>query len=109
MDVIATVVLAILLVLAAAAALFLSPFLSPFLLMATDSADEKADLTPLGWSYVVNWGAVAVGVAGAALGIYRAARHSDPTWIWPALGIVLIGAGFTIGGLLAIRVTRKSS
>ena len=105
MDVIATVVLAILLVLAAAAALFLSPFL----LMATDSADEKADLTPLGWSYVVNWGAVAVGVAGAALGIYRAARHSDPTWIWPALGIVLIGAGFTIGGLLAIRVTRKSS
>ncbi len=103
MDVLATVVSAIVVVLAAAAALFLSPFL----LMATDSADQNADLRPLGWAYAVNWGGVAVGVVGAAPGVHRAVRHGGVMWIWPVLGIVVIGAGFAVAGLLAMRAARK--
>lgn len=105
MDVLATVALGLACLLAAGGALFASPFL----LMATDSAGEKADLKPLGWAYVVTWGGVALGVTGAALGVYRAARHSQTMWVWPALGIVVIGAAFGIGGLLAVRAGRKSA
>ena len=82
-------------------------FTSPFLLMATDSAGEDADLKPLGRAYLVTWGAVAAGVIGAALGVYRAVRGGHLMWIWPALGILVIGAGFAAGGLLAIRTARK--
>ena len=103
-DVVATVALSVLLLVAAGAALFTSPFL----LMATDSADVNADLKPLGWAYVFVWGGVVVGIVGAALGVYRAARYGGLMWIWPALGVAVIGAGFVAGGLLAVRTGRKS-
>lgn len=104
-DLVATVALSVLLLAAAGAALFTSPFL----LMTTDSADENSDLKPLGRAYVFVWGAVAAGIVGAALGVYRAARHGGLMWIWPALGVAVIGAGFVAGGLLAVRAARKSS
>ena len=103
-DIVATVVVGIGMLLAAGAALFASPFL----VMSTDSAEENADLKPLGMAYVVTWGGVAIGVFGAALGMFVAARHGRLMWIWPALGILVIGAGFALGGFLAIRTTRKT-
>lgn len=103
-DLVATMVVGIGTLLAAGAALVTSPFL----LMATDSADEKADLKPLGWAYAVTWGGVAVGVIGAAVGVFAAARNGQLMWIWPALGILVIGAGFAMGGVLAIRTARKT-
>jgi hypothetical protein len=103
-DVVATAVLGILTLLAAGAALFASPFL----LMATDSAGENPDLKPLGWAYVATWGGVIAGVVGAAVGVFLAARADRPMWIWPALGVVVIGSGFAIGGLLAIKTGRHA-
>lgn len=103
MDLIATVLLGLLVLGAAAAVLFASPFL----LMATDSADERADLKPLGRGYAVTWGGVALGILVSALGVFRAARHDATMWIWPALGLVVIGVCFAIGGWLVTRVARK--
>lgn len=105
MDLIVTVLLSLLCLGAAGAVLFASPFL----LMSTDSAGENADLKPLGRAYTVTWGGVAVGVLGAAIGIFRAARHQSTMWIWPALGLLVIGACFAAGGWLATRVARKTN
>ncbi|MCW1957798.1 MAG: hypothetical protein KIH64_004475 [Mycobacterium sp.] len=99
MDLIATVLLSLLGLAAAAAVLFTSPFL----VMATDSADGKPRMSALGSAFAVTWGGAAVGVIGPGIGIFRAARHGTAMWIWPAMGIALIGACFTLGAWLASK------
>ena len=103
MDVIATVLLALLGLGAAAGVLFTSPFM----VMATDAADRKPRTSLLGLAFAVTWGGVGVGVIGAAVGIFRAARDDTPMWIWPALGIALIGGCFGLGAWLATKVVRR--
>ena len=103
MDVVATVLLSLIALAAAAAVLFTSPFL----VMAADAADRKPRMSVLGAAFAVTWSGVAVGVIGAAFGIVRAARHDTVMWIWPAMGIALIGVCFALGAWLATKVVRR--
>ncbi len=102
MDVLATGALGLLLLAAGAAALFMSPFL----VMATDSAGEKAKVGLMGWAFAVTWGGAAIGVLGAIAGVIWAARHHGPMWVWPAVGIAVVGVSFALGALLATRVAK---
>lgn len=102
MDLIATALLGLLALAAAGAVLFTSPFL----VMASDSAGEKPRTAMLALAFLITWGGVAAGLVGAGVGIFRAARHHATMWIWPALGIAVIGASFALGGWLATKVVR---
>lgn len=104
MDLIATVLLSLLGTAAAAAVVFTSPFL----VMATDSAGDKPRTGFLGLAFAVTFGGVAVGVLGAGIGVFRAARHDTTMWIWPAMGLAVIGLCFVLGGWLATKVVRKT-
>lgn len=84
-------------------------FSSPFLVMATDSAGERPDLTPLAWAYVCIWTSVAAAVIGTAAGIFAAARRHTTMWHWPAAGLAVIAAGYGLGVFLATKVNRKDN
>ncbi|MGI9124064.1 MAG: hypothetical protein ACR2JM_04850 [Mycobacterium sp.] len=101
-DVVATVVLALVTLVAGSTALFMSPFL----VMATDSADENARPGLMGWAFAVTWGGAAVGVIGSAVGIVMAQHRGALMWIWPLLGLVIIGASFALGAVLATKVAK---
>lgn len=103
MDLIATVLLGLGLLAAAGAALFMSPFL----VMATDSAGDNPRTAMLVAAYAVTWGGTAAGVLGALAGLIRAAGREQPMWIWPALGIAVIGVSFAVGVALATKVVRR--
>ena len=103
-DVLATGVLGLLLLVAGGAALFMSPFL----VMATDSAGEKSRLGLMGWAFAATWGGAALGVLGGIIGIVRAARHGGLMWIWPVVGIAVVGVSFVLGALLATQAAKAS-
>jgi hypothetical protein len=98
-----TVLLSVLAGLAALA----SVGMSPFFVMAADSCGvNNCDESRMTWAFALTWGGVALAVLVAVVGMVRAARRGSPTWVWPALALVLVIATFFGGFALAASVVR---
>jgi hypothetical protein len=76
---------------------------SGFAVMATDGCGgtpDKCDYGLINGAYVVAWGAIALAILVALVGIVVSAVKRRTMFIWPLIGGVILVAGMVAGGFL---------
>jgi hypothetical protein len=76
---------------------------SGFAVMATDGCGgtpNRCDFGLINAAYVVAWGAIALAMLVAFVGIVASAVRRKTMFIWPLIGLVMLVAGMVAGGFL---------